>query len=389
MPEQVEMWWQRRQQSKGAPVPYAIGTYRTAWQRYPVLIRQYHPDLNHGVTLTQVPPAADVYLVWVCDSGHRFVATPGEQRSRPGQTRRRSSWCPECSSAAADRARPARGAGAGQGSDADACSAVAYACGHPRDPDRVESVRTGRDALRPIPASLLPTDERCTLCQRLDNSELSRDDLLARVLPGSRHALAAETTTVRRYSWTCPNGHASFAARVEQIVSGTRCPVCRHAAAGAAAIRVGDAFVSRWAPAPASAAEPELRRRMQARLDIDLTSNAVRVARPFFTHVEVWPDIILADLRVAIEYDTTGRSGLEHVGRREDTDRRKDRLLRAVGWEVIRVRCGALQPIGPYDVPSAGVSDALVETILERLALIRGQLILDAYRQRDPPGDSV
>ena len=62
--------------------------------------------------------------------------------------------------------------------------------------------------------------------------------------------------------------------------------------------------------------------------------NAVRLAQPFFDHLEAWPDILLPELRVAIEYDSTGRHGLEHVGKREVADRRKDRLLRAAGWEV-------------------------------------------------------
>ena len=92
MSEPVEMWWARRQWSKGVEVPYPIGRYRGDWERYPVLVRQYHPDLNSGITLTQVPPAAEVYLLWQCDSGHRFVATPEEQRQRPGQSRRRSTW---------------------------------------------------------------------------------------------------------------------------------------------------------------------------------------------------------------------------------------------------------------------------------------------------------
>ena len=57
-------------------MPYAVGQFRVDWERYPVLVRQFHPDLNHGITLTQVPPAADVYLLWQCDVGHQFVATP-------------------------------------------------------------------------------------------------------------------------------------------------------------------------------------------------------------------------------------------------------------------------------------------------------------------------
>ena len=74
-----------------------------------MLIRQYHPELNAGITLTQIPPAAEVLLLWQCDAGHLFAATPTEQRSRPGRERRRSSWCPECLALARAAARPAGG----------------------------------------------------------------------------------------------------------------------------------------------------------------------------------------------------------------------------------------------------------------------------------------
>jgi hypothetical protein len=103
------------------------------------------------------------------------------------------------------------------------------------------------------------------------------------------------------------------------------------------------------------------------------------VARPFFEHLEVWPDIVLAEFKVALEYDTTGRHGLEHVGPRETVDRRKDRQLRAAGWEVVRVRCGKLQPIGPYDLAAAGVSDTLIDRIIETLGEVRGRLMVSAY----------
>jgi hypothetical protein len=103
------------------------------------------------------------------------------------------------------------------------------------------------------------------------------------------------------------------------------------------------------------------------------------VARPFFSHLEVWPDIVIPELQVAIEYDTIGRHGLEHVGRREETDKKKDRLLRASGWEVVRIRCGKLQPIGPFDLTAGGVSAALVDRILDRLCEIRGDLFVGAY----------
>jgi len=355
MPESVDQWWQRRQWSRGADVPYAVGTYREDWARYPVLIRQYHPDLNSGITLTQIPPAADVLLLWVCDMGHRFAATPEEQRQRPGGTRRRSTWCPDCTAMAVRRRAPV----------ADLPDAPVHSCGHPMDPRRIFAADDARD--------------RCALCRRLDSSPVTRGELLERVTPGRRAALAEETRVDARYPWACPVGHGSYESTIEKIIEGRRCPTCRHARAGADAVRVGEAFTSGWAPKPASAAEADLRRRIADRLDVDLSANAVRVARPFFHHVEVWPDILLRELTVAIEYDTVGRDGLEHVGRREAVDRRKDRLLRAAGWEVVRVRVGTLLPIGPYDVVTPGISNALIDRILDRLGEIRGQLLVAAY----------
>jgi very-short-patch-repair endonuclease len=349
--ENVEQWWARRQWSKGADVPYAVGAYRDAWARYPVLIRQYHADLNHGILLTQIPPAAEVLLLWVCDAGHRFAATPQEQRSRPGGSRRRSTWCPECAALAVPRRGPV------------AATPGVYACGHPLDPRAIH----------------LTPGERCRLCERLDHAPVTREELLELVAPGRRAALAAETRPEARYSWACPVGHGGYEATVEKLIEGRRCVICRHARAGADAVAVGEAFVSRWAPKPASAVEADLRQRLAARLQLDFGLNAVKVARPFFQHVEVWPDFVLAELRVAIEYDTVGRDGLEHVGRREDVDRRKDRLLRAVGWEVIRLRIGALQPLGPHDLVAPGMSAALIERIVDELGAIRGELLVGAY----------
>ena len=293
MAERVELWWARRQWSKGREIPYRVGRFRSEWERYPVLVRQYHPDLNRGIALTQVPPAAEVYLVWECDAGHRFVATPGEQRQRPGRSRRRSTWCPDCAALAVRRPAPT----ATPVSPA-AVTVPPLACGHPRGRGSAEG-----------------------------------------------------------------------------------CLTCYHARAAAYSVAIGDAFRSPWAPRPASAAEADLRQRIADRLDVDLGFNAVRVSRPFFQHLEVWPDIVIPELRIALEYDTTGRDGLEHVGRREETDRRKDRLLRQAGWEVVRVRCGKLRPIGPFDVLASGVTHRLIDRLLESMGRIRGDLIVDAYRR--------
>jgi Probable Zinc-ribbon domain len=353
--ESVEAWWKRRQWSKGTELPYAVGQFRADWERYPILIRQYHPDLNHGITLTQVPPAADVLLLWVCDVGHHFVATPDEQRHRPGGTRRRSSWCPDCAALAAPRPVVA---------PTTTSELPRLTCGHVRDPRRIENDEA---------------DDRCYLCRRLDASPVTREMLLAIVAPGQSTRLSEETSVTARYSWQCPRGHGRYDSRLEQMLQGKGCPTCRHARGGADRVEPGEAFASPWAPKPASAAEASLRQLLGQRLEVDLGLNAVRVAQPFFSHLEVWPDIPVPELRVAVEYDTTGRDGLEHVGRREQSDRRKDRLLRSVGWEVVRIRCGKLQPLGPWDIVAAGVSAQLIDRLVDRFEEIRGALIVRSY----------
>lgn len=266
--EPVRWWWQRRQFSRGVEVPYPVGTYRSAWAAYPELVRQYHPDLNEGISLSQIPPAADVLLCWECTAGHRFAATPTEQRERPGCVRRRSAWCPECSALAAPR-----------------------------------------------PVKAVPKRAESTVCEKTPD------------LP------------------------------------------------------VGEAFVSACAPRPASAAEGRLRLQLTEALLFTEGMTAVRVGRPFFRHREVWPDILLPELRVAIEYDTPGRHGLEHVGKREASDRRKDALLRAAGWEVVRVRTGGLEPLGPHDLVLRTAGAKTVPAILDALRGIRGDLVVDAYRR--------
>ncbi len=272
MVERVEAWWARRQFSRGADVPYAVGTYREAWAPFPMLIRQYHPELNAGITLTQIPPAADVLLLWQCEAGHLFAATPTEQRTRPGRERRRSAWCPECATLA--------------------------------KPPRVRPSAQPRTA---------PSRAARTICAKTP------------------------------------------------------------------ALPIGEPFDSECAPRPASAVEAKLRADLFARLGVTAGLNAVRVSRPFFDHVEVWPDILLPELRIAVEYDSIGRFGLEHVGTREDADRRKDRALRGAGWEVVRIRTGKLEKLGPHDVQLSSLGGRGLDRLIDAFRDIRGPLFVDAY----------
>ena len=287
-------------------VPYPVGTYREAWRSYPVLVRQYRPEYNEGIVLSQIPPAADVYLCWLCDTGHLFVATPEEQRMRPGRERRRSSWCPDCAEAAAPRA--------------------------------LRAAPMREDVSEPLVAALA-------------RAALLDPGRAASAAAASAPAGAARTST----------------RRAPRLCSKTP------------DLPVGEPFASRCAPPPASAVEARLRALLAERLQFEPGLTAVRLRQPFFDHLEAWPDVVLAELRVAIEYDSTGRHGLEHVGKREEADRRKDRALRAAGWEVLRVRTGRLAPLGPFDLAASAVSPALADRVLDRLREIRGPLLVDAW----------
>ncbi|GMA28430.1 hypothetical protein [Arenivirga flava] len=98
MPESVLQWWARRQRVTGAAVPYESGRFSEFWSGYRRVLAVYEPERNHGLLLSQVPLAADVYLVFNCFLGHEWVATPQEQRDRSGRDRRgRDTTCPECS----------------------------------------------------------------------------------------------------------------------------------------------------------------------------------------------------------------------------------------------------------------------------------------------------
>ncbi|MDM7891654.1 hypothetical protein [Curtobacterium caseinilyticum] len=319
MVEPVDAWWRRRQWSRGTPVPYAVGEFRSAWASYPVLVRQYHPEWNHGVVLTQVPPTAEVLLTWECDVGHVFVATPAEQRSRPGRERRRSVWCPECQLQATPRRWPVL--------PADWPDAVP-------PPQRAERV-CGRQTLPAAPAraAALPTGA-----------------------VASSHARPGR----------------SVRGRASRPVPRTICPKTPR-------LPSGESFTSVCAPATASAVEADLRAALQERFALTFDHTAIRLDRPFFDHVEAWPDIVLPELRVAIEYDSTGRHGLEHVGPRQDTDRRKDRAVRAVGWEVVRIRTGRLPALGPYDLEVSGISRRTIDQLVDILRDLRGALFVDAY----------
>lgn len=311
MTESIGQWWRRRQWSTGRSTPFATGRYRRAWVPYPVLIEQFRSDRNGDLLLSQIPPAADVWLIWTCALRHEFVATPAEQRARPGASRSARSWCPVC---AAPREGP--------------------------PPGRRWPTPAAMAAVAPAALSLDVEDR-------------------AGLLP----VIGASTGRQGHRPRHVPVAHVDLpTVDVRSVIPGR-------------------AFRSGRAPRATSAAEGRVRALLADRLDVDLSANAVRVRTPFFDRVEVWPDILIPELALAIELDTIGRSGDEHVGRREAIDRRKDRLLREAGWEVIRLRVRPLEALGPHDLVVSGVSQRATEHLIDRIGEVRGELMVAAYRR--------
>ncbi|MGR0320346.1 hypothetical protein [Agromyces sp. ZXT2-3] len=246
--------------------------------------------------------------------------------------------------------------------------AVRFGCGH------------GADAEDPGAVALR---RACPVCMLVHETQRSRGELLGRVTPAQRRRLAAETRIGAEYDWTCVRGHDRYRASVVDVLTGTGCAKCRaNAAAPGAAREAGMPFMKHGLRVGTSMTEQRLRVLLGERIRLHHRANAVRTARMFHGRQEVWPDILVAELRVAIEYDDPGRSGRAHRGLKEGSDVEKDEALREVGWEVIRIRGGGLEPLGPYSIPCRGITPVVADEVVRLLRVIRGDAAVDALLVR-------
>ncbi|HEY1106540.1 MAG TPA: hypothetical protein VGE78_10360 [Agromyces sp.] len=245
--------------------------------------------------------------------------------------------------------------------------AVRFRCGHGATGDDAYSI--ARD---------------CPVCMLITETQRSRGELLGRAAPAERGRLAAETRLGAEFEWRCDRGHDRYRATIAEQLTGTGCAKCRANAHAPAALReAGVAFMNPGLRTRTSATEQRLRALLGERIRLHHRVNAVRVARTFFGRTEVWPDIIVPQLRIAIEYDDPGRSRRAHVGLKEASDVEKDEALREVGWRVIRVRGGGLDALGPDDVVCRNITAVVADEVVERMRRIRGD---DAVRALELPG---
>ena len=176
----------------------------------------------------------------------------------------------------------------------------------------------------------------CPLCLLLAETKRSRGQLLRKVAPGRRAALAQETRIGARYDWICARGHSRYVATVREALTGPGCQKClANAQAQAARFEGGIPFMKPGLGVRTSMTEQRLRTLLAERIRLPHRVNAVRISRTFYGKPEVWPDIIVPALRIAIEYDDPGRHGTAHRGLKEASDREKDAALSEVGWDVI------------------------------------------------------
>ncbi|WP_350346761.1 hypothetical protein ABIQ69_08870 [Agromyces sp. G08B096] len=243
-------------------------------------------------------------------------------------------------------------------------TAVGFSCGHGAAPGSPGSVVLRR---------------ACPVCMLVHETQRTRGELLGRVAPAQRAAVAAETRVGAEYEWRCARGHDRYRASIAEVLTGTGCAKCRTAAIAPAALaEAGVPFMKPGLRVGTSMTEQRLRALLGERLRLHHRVNAIRIARTFHGRREVWPDIIVPSLRIAVEYDDPGRSRRAHLGLKEASDLDKDDALREVGWDVIRVRGGGLGPIGPNSIVCRSITAEVADAVVRRMRELRGDAAVDA-----------
>lgn len=221
----------------------------------------------------------------------------------------------------------------------------------------------------------------------IDETQRSRGELLRRVVPAQRARLAAETRIGAEYEWRCTRGHDRYTATVRETLTGPGCTKCRRNASGPSAAReAGLATMNHGLRTRTSMTEQRLRALLGERIRLHHRVNSVRIAGTFYGREQVWPDIVVPELQIAVEYDDPGRSRRAHDGLRAASDREKDAALHEVGWEVIRIRAGGLGAISPTSIVCRALTVDVVDEVVSMMRRLRGDAAVDALAVTDASG---
>ncbi|HEU5223159.1 MAG TPA: hypothetical protein VFU07_05690 [Candidatus Lumbricidophila sp.] len=261
-------------------------------------------------------------------------------------------------------------------------AALVFACGHSLgDPSGAGSAASGAIGVR--------LSRMCPVCMLIRETERSRSELVSRAALFDRAAVATETRVGALHSWKCQRGHDQFQATILEILTGPGCPKCLRNAAGPGHQReAGVAFMNPGLGTRTSLTEQRLRAALERRIRIPRGVNSVWIERTFYGRREVWPDILIPELRIAIEYDNPGRGGRSHAGLNAAKDREKDACLAEVGWDVIRIRAGGLEPLGPNSIVCTQLTEAAIDGVIARLRVLRGDAAVDRLVQANTPESS-
>ena len=151
-------------------------------------------------------------------------------------------------------------------------SPVRFSCGHGA---------SGEEAL-------VTLRRECPLCMLLGETKRTRSQLLAKVAPARRSALARETRIGEEYEWICERGHSRYRASVREVLTGPGCQKClANAQAPGSRFEGGVAFMKPGLKTRTSMTEQRLRVLLAERIRLPHRVNAVKINRTFYGKPEV------------------------------------------------------------------------------------------------------
>lgn len=183
------------------------------------------------------------------------------------------------------------------------------------------------------------------------------------------------TSTSLAIQWRCPRNefHDPILATLGGRAAGEH-RGCRHCWANDQVADVAPgAAITRRAGGSTSRAEQRVLDELARHLRLSKKHNAVRTARPFFNFVWVpGHRDSRPPRRRRVRQPGAARRG---AARRLATRRRlaQDELLREVGWEVVRLRTGGLDALGPHDVVAPGYSQRAVAEVADAVERASGR----------------